>query len=637
MIAISLEATTVKRQSIPLVLYSKHLEEQFIKSSRIFHTTTRTLGVWDPGTRFPAMIQLSSLWWLCLIAGSAVAPNLALSKQAAESCPSRPSAGSEVADPTEFRAEKGVLRVALSYRRSVDGDGQTHYCYVSADGAEAPTLRLAAGDLLILRLENDQSGVAMTGAMSSDVPSMRAGCTTGTMSAASTNLHFHGLSVPPSCHQDDVLRTLIEPGDPPYEYRFRIPPNEPPGLHWYHPHVHGITKAQVLGGASGALIIEGIEQANQALAGLAERTFVIRDQELQNPDARPVQTDSMPPPMIMRDAEGDILNSGTGGGKPAKDLSINFVPVSYPRYLPAIIRLPPGERQLWRVLNASAITYLDLQILVGSQLQALGVVALDGVPVNEADPAGSGILWQSHALVPPAGRVEFVFKGPNEGTSASLVTRTVDTGPAGENDPTRPIATIISDPNAARQRLRPGTSLRPLLQPRLPGLANVTPARTRKLYFSERPHNAADPNSLTDFFITVDGQQPKLFDPNSKAPDIVVRQGDVEDWIIENRTQELHAFHIHQIHFMVKEWNGVPLDEPYLRDTVNVGYWDGRSSQYPSVKLRMDFRDPNIVGIFVYHCHLLEHEDNGMMGTIQVLPSRPVARAESDRKPQQTR
>jgi len=72
---------------------------------------------------------------------------------------------------------------------------------------------------------------------------------------------------------------------------------------------------------------------------------------------------------------------------------------------------------------------------------------------------------------------------------------------------------------------------------------------------------------------------------------------------------------------MLLEWNGVPLDEPFLRDTVNVAYWDGKSPSYPSVKLRMDFRDPTIAGTFVYHCHLLEHEDGGMMGTIQVIPA----------------
>ena len=67
-------------------------------------------------------------------------------------------------------------------------------------------------------------------------------CANGHMTASSTNLHFHGLTVPAVCHQDDVMRTMIQPGDPPFEYRFRIPPDEPPGLYWYHPHVHGYTQ-----------------------------------------------------------------------------------------------------------------------------------------------------------------------------------------------------------------------------------------------------------------------------------------------------------------------------------------------------------------------------------------------------------
>ena len=65
------------------------------------------------------------------------------------------------------------------------------------------------------------------------------------------------------------------------------------------------------------------------------------------------------------------------------------------------------------------------------------------------------------------------------------------------------------------------------------------------------------------------------------------------------------------------------MNEDFLRDTVNVPYYDGRSLAYPSVRLRMDFRDPNIVGTFVYHCHLLEHEDKGMMGSIRVDPASP--------------
>jgi len=452
------------------------------------------------------------------------------------------------------------------------------------------------------------------------------------MTAFATNLHFHGLAIPPVCHQDEVLKTTINPSDAPFEYRIRIPAEQPPGLYWYHPHIHGFTNPQVLGGASGALLIEGIERANPEVAGLPERVFVIRDQDLLNPDAQPVQTDSMPPPLLLRDAEGDILNTGTGGGKPAKDLSINFVPVPYPRYLPAGIKIRPEEKQLWCVLNASAITYLDLQMLVENKPQMLGVVSLDGVPINANQTAQKKITWQSHILLPPASRVGIIVKGPAAGTAASLITRTVDTGPAGENDPTRPLAAIAAEPNAPEPSVQLATNPTPLPRSNNAWLGAVKPARTRTLYFSEHPHDPQNPNSRTDFYITVEGQEPKLFDPQDTAPNIVVPQGDVEDWIIENRTRELHAFHIHQIHFMLEEWNGVPIDEPFLRDTINVAYWDGTSPQFPSVKLRMDFRDPHIVGTFLYHCHLLEHEDGGMMGVIQVVP-RPAAESTPSTQP----
>jgi FtsP/CotA-like multicopper oxidase with cupredoxin domain len=103
-----------------------------------------------------------------------------------------------------------------------------------------------------------------------------------------------------------------------------------------------------------------------------------------------------------------------------------------------------------------------------------------------------------------------------------------------------------------------------------------------------------------------------------------VHAGDVEDWIIENRTLELHAFHIHQTHFQLLELNGIPVEEPFLYDTVNVPYWKEKMRAYPSVKVRMDFRSPSIVGTFAYHCHLLEHQDGGMMGLIRVLPAERV-------------
>jgi len=350
-------------------------------------------------------------------------------------CP-RPAQGSVVSEPTEVRSYKGVLDLDLIYSGYKTTDGQQRYCYQTKDGSQAPTLRLQPGDLLILRLQNKLAALFPTG-QTTGMP-LSEPCSSAQMTAFSTNLHFHGMTVPPVCHQDDVLHTAVQPGNAPYEYRFRIPAGEPPGVYWYHPHVHGFTNPQVLGGASGALIVEGIERANRELAGLPERLLVIRDQDLLRPDAQPAKSGFVPP--VLKDAEGDILNTGTGTGKPAKDLSINFVPVPYPDYPPATVMVRPSERQLWHILNASAITYLDIQITVGNQPQSIGVVSLDGTPINENGMARDRVLWVDHVFLPPAARVAFIFKGVPKGTQPRLITRSVDTGPAGENDPARPLA-----------------------------------------------------------------------------------------------------------------------------------------------------------------------------------------------------
>ena len=556
----------------------------------------------------------------------------------------RAAEGSAIPEPDDLRSQNGVLKVELAFREDRDASGRVRYCYVAEDGSPAPNLRLSPGDTLILTLKNEaaisgqapsdatgQAANPATGhsahAAPAEVDGRQAGtardaCAGGPMIASATNLHFHGLAIPAACHADETLKTLIEPSDPPFEYRFQIPANQPPGLYWYHPHVHGISTKQILGGASGALIVEGIERANRQLAGLRERVFVIRDENLLHPDAEPPRIGLATQFLMRRDAEGDAMNTGTGEGKPAKDLSINYVPVPYPKYPPGVIHMKPAEKELWRVANASAITYLNLQVLFNSAPQPLGIVALDGAPTTESGDGAKAHLRVSHTVVPPGGRVEFVLNGPPAGVAASLVTRGVDTGPMGENDPLRALATIVASAEAPQPRSALASNPAPLVPAKTEWLGNVAPVRQRKLYFSEKQQDPHDPNSPTTFYVTVEGQTPAPFDPQSAIPNLVAQQGTVEDWTIENRTQEFHAFHIHQIHFLLMEWNGRAVDEPFLRDTVNVEYWNGKSSSYPRIKLRMDFRDPNVAGLLPYHCHLLEHQDNGMMGIVRVEPAK---------------
>jgi len=567
---------------------------------------------------------------LLAIAVAGLAPRSLRAQIAAKDACPRPAPGATVAEPADLRSVHGELNVHFSFRSEVDASGATRYCYVAQNGEESPTLRVHPGDTLVISLKNEMAAEekksnASAKGTGATMPSMThheaAGSCAGggVMAAFATNLHFHGLAIPPKCHQDEVLTTSVLASDAPYEYRVQIPANQPPGLYWYHPHLHGFSKVQVLGGASGALIIEGIERANPALADLPERVIVIRDQDLLNPNAAPAQIGEAAPAIVL-DPDGDARNTGSGTGKPAKDLSVNFVPVPYPNYEHAVIQGKAGEKQLWRILNASAITYLNLQMLWNGLPQDFGVVALDGVPIN-ANGQGRGIVYENHAGVPPGGRAEFVVTLPVEGVKAELLTRSVNTGAGGENDPVRPLASIVGSKNAPALQSKLAAAPEPLPKSNLPWLGSVQPAHERRLYFTEKLQDPNDPNSPTTFYITVEGQQPVAFDPNSTTPNIVVRQGDVEDWYIENRTQELHAFHIHQIHFMLTEWFGVTVNEPFLRDVINVPFWDGKTKKYPSVKLRMDFRDPAIVGVFPYHCHLLEHEDGGMMGLVRVEPS----------------
>jgi FtsP/CotA-like multicopper oxidase with cupredoxin domain len=497
------------------------------------------------------------------------------------------------------------------------------YCYVDEQGNQAPTLRLQPGDTLILNLKNE---ISLPSSDSSSEHSMRVRgartkndpCAGGEMTPASSNLHFHGLSVPAVCHQDETLKTLIQPGDPPFEYRVHIPKNQPPGLYWYHPHVHGFTEEQLLGGASGALIIEGMKQAVPRVAGLPERVFVIRDEKMPDPS----------------DSEKADPN------RPTKQLSINYIPVSYPKYQTPVIKMKPLERQFWRVLNASADTYLELSLLYDGNRQNVDMVALDGVPLHYGEPGAKDYAPQhSDIFLPPAARAEFIVIGPPIGVSGVLMTSRVFRGAGDDNgpvikkdssqpalrlglddvDPPRPLATLIASTDAAT----PGyVELGPVRAPESigPPLSSVRPIRKRKLFFSEKVEHPDDPNSPTLFFITEESHSPSVFDPRNPEPSIIVHQGEVEDWTIENRSQESHVFHIHQLHFLVVGSRGIGWQEATLRDTVNLPGWDG-FRQYPTVTLRMDFRDPQIVGTFPFHCHIAQHSDGGMMGTVRVEPA----------------
>ena len=547
--------------------------------------------------------------------GAMSMPDMAKLSSAADSgsdtaeqvCP-RIAPGSVIPAPPELVSQNGVLEVTFKLQTVTDLQGLARYCYVTDTGLQAPTLRVNPGDKLMIHFQNDlpaASGAAVDGKMAgmkmmlgSDDSGSNNPCN-AVMSSSATNIHFHGMNVAPACGQDEVVHTLVQPGQS-FDYSVQIPANEPPGLYWYHPHPHGFSEGQVQGGATGALIVEGLENVDPALAGLPERTLIVRDQLLPNSESNDINV-------------------------PAWDLSLNYVPVTYPHYTPAVIQTAPGQQELWRVANTAADTILNMEYMVHGAAQALQVVAIDGYPIA-AGSSGQVSASETNILLPPGARAEFIVTTPKVGDQAELTTQYWNTGPDGDFDPTRTIATIVSQSAAGNAAALNSASTRKLPAKvtarkvtRFAGLAAATPVAQRNLYFSEVLQDPTNPNSPTNFYITEQGQTPTLFTMD-QPPNIVVHSGTVEDWVIENTAQEDHIFQIHQLHFQVLEMNGQPVNDPAVRDTVDLPYWNG-SGAYPSVKVRMDFRDPNIVGTFVYHCHILQHEDAGMMGEIQVLPS----------------
>lgn len=514
-------------------------------------------------------------------------------------CP-RPAAGSVVTAPPELFSQNGALNVTFNYFTTVDSDGRTLFCFSTPNGLQGPTLHVMPGDTLNVTVTN-RVPAPPPGSPTEVVSNSSNQCGDATMTITSLNVHYHGTNTTPQCHGDQVIHTVINSGET-FNYSLKFPANEPPGLYWYHPHIHGIAEAAVQGGASGAIIVGGIANFQPAVAGLPERVLVVRDQ-----------------PVAGAPAPGGII--------PSWDVTLNYVPIPYvssptPGFTPSIIRMQTGAKEFWRVTNSSSDTILDLQLLYDNVPQPLKLVALDGVPIGSQDGTVPGqTLTQTDILIPTAGRAEFIVTAPSAAVkSAVFQTLNIDTGPLGDNDPTRPLAVIQTSsapPPLPTTESPSGT----VPGPRFANLATATPTAARTLYFSEVVSDPSNPASPTNFFITVDGATPVLFDPNN-PPAITTTQGSVEDWTIQNRAGENHEFHLHQVHFLLVAVNGVPVppSQQQYYDTIQVPYWSG-TGPYPSVTVRADFRGPDI-GDFVYHCHILGHEDNGMMAIIRVLPPR---------------
>src|SRR5580700_1273128 len=144
-----------------------------------------------------------ALLFLCVV------PSAQYAHAAEDLCP-RPLPGSTVTDATDLRSRNGVLKVEFTAHNAKQNNGSTRYCFVDENGSKSPTLRVNPGDLVILTLKNDLSVLASGAATAhqhahADAEKNGNSCTSELMTRESTNLHFHGLTIPPLCHQDDVL------------------------------------------------------------------------------------------------------------------------------------------------------------------------------------------------------------------------------------------------------------------------------------------------------------------------------------------------------------------------------------------------------------------------------------------------
>ena len=386
-----------------------------------------------------------------------------------------------------------------------------------------------------------------------------------------STIHWHGLPVPPD--QDGNPSDAVEPGAT-RVYRFTLPAGSA-GTYWYHPHPHMLAAEQVFRGLAGPIVVRA---ADDPLAGWPERHLFISDLKLSADGTIPAN-DMM-----------DWMNGREG----------QFVLVNGAR----TPRVEVAGTERWRVWNACSARYLKL---------TLG----DAHPFDQVGTDG-GLLRTprrglTELLLAPAERAELIVRAGVQPARVSLVAARYDrrkmTMMAGRfvaPEPDRVLADVrLAPAPAARalpERLR-------TIEPLGPAAAQRTVVFGEEMDMQAMHRPGTSPDSLPrGMKFMVNGE---VFDPSRIT--LTSRRGEVEHWTIENRTDMDHPFHLHgaQFQLMSRERRGARVDEPYLawRDTVNVQPGE-------VVRIAVVQRD---AGDRMFHCHILEHESLGMMGTLRVV------------------
>jgi FtsP/CotA-like multicopper oxidase with cupredoxin domain len=372
--------------------------------------------------------------------------------------------------------------------------------------------------------------------------------------AEETNIHVHGLHVSPLTPGDNVL-LHVPPGQR-FTYEYTIPTDHPGGTYFYHPHRHGLASSQNFKGMGGLIIIEGDIDRIPGIAGLPERSLVLQRTVVQN------------------GAIPDLApNKGVGSG----EVLVNGAQTP-------IMFIRPGETQRWRLLNSTVSSLWSIQI----EGHPMTLIAQDGNTLAQATTVDSMFLSTAQ-------RRDVLIQGGRPGVYQ--VTYQDLQGPFGSPPPPVPFAYLVVTGAAMDPQPLP-TTLLPFVD-----LRNLPVDRQRSITFQIIGNPAATTFEGQGFVI--DGQ---AFDPN--RVDQFADLGATEEWTVNNASALFHPFHIHINPYQVTKVNGQPYEALSYEDTTPVPPNGG------SITFRTRFLD--FPGTWVFHCHILGHEDGGMMGIIQV-------------------
>ncbi|HVA28298.1 MAG TPA: multicopper oxidase domain-containing protein [Candidatus Baltobacteraceae bacterium] len=550
------------------------------------------------------------------------------------------------------------------------------FCYRYAlDGIEhhvAPILKVRQGERFSVRLVNELRGPAKGATMTASAlpacmprPMMPAKSTafvgylnhtmyarTMDMPDIDVNMHFHGFQGPPQ-QENIFLSTLSTPAHA-CEYDVTIPRAQPPGTYYYHPHAHGMADDEVAGGLSGMWIVEPatpqIPPSDEHAVIISYRVpYVLNNDFLPHFGAlaragaariaslKPMPAASYDPfnpppwPSAMPIRQGSVALHEFCGSRPGVLSAVDGVDA------PATLTVPAGEPQLLRVLNATSDTVEFLRVRDASgKDRPMQIVGRDGVPVGGdfGHPLSRFIAMRQATLVPtgradvlltlaPGDVLTFYSAGHCQGPGDEFALKT-DLLTVRAGAPSAAPATVASLPlqqtqSPAAQLLRFARS-----HPQLVRRRAIT--YTEYLVPGPKGHGLSDQYYITQTSLKNFHEQP--FRPvyakgaRTPNPDIVVKQGSIEEWYLYNATLETHSFHIHQMDFVAEDAK----PGPAMLDTTIVPFGkllpNKANPDYPLIvpsltRVLLDFRHvPR--GTFVFHCHMLFHEDHGMMATIRV-------------------